>query len=53
MEYYGLRKRGEGIDLVISEHDYIKLEKHYPEHKKDISVTWGSLKMFMRFGEQK
>ena len=44
MEYYGLQKRGEDIDLVISEHDYIKLEKHYPEHKKDIFGDLGIVK---------
>lgn len=44
MEYYGLRKRGMDIDLVVSEEDYLELEKLYPEHKKDIFGDLGVVK---------
>ena len=44
MEYYGLRKRGADTDLVITEHDYIELEKLHPEHKKDIFGDLGIVK---------
>ena len=40
MEYYGLRKRGQDIDLVITDEDYLDLSKKYPNNKKDI---WGDL----------
>lgn len=40
MEYYGLRKRGQDIDLIITNDDYIDLSKKYPNNKKDI---WGDL----------
>lgn len=40
MEYYGLRKRGRDIDLIITNDDYINLSKKYPNNKKDI---WGDL----------
>ncbi|MHB1484875.1 MAG: hypothetical protein ACYCYI_09450 [Saccharofermentanales bacterium] len=40
MEYYGMRKSGEDIDLVICDHDYQSLAKKYPENRKDI---WGDL----------
>jgi hypothetical protein len=44
MEYYGLRKRGQDIDFVITEQDYIKLEKRHPENKKDIFGDLGICK---------
>lgn len=40
MEYYGLRKRGADIDLVITNEDYLNLSGKYPQNKKDI---WGDL----------
>ena len=40
MEFYGLRKRGADIDLVITNKDYLKLSGQYPQNKKDI---WGDL----------
>ncbi|HOR43857.1 MAG TPA: hypothetical protein PK624_03565 [Spirochaetota bacterium] len=40
MEYYGLRKRGQDIDLIITNDDYKDLSKKYPNNKKDI---WGDL----------
>ncbi|MBP8083298.1 MAG: hypothetical protein KAZ87_08880 [Spirochaetes bacterium] len=40
MEFYGLRKRGVDIDLVITNEDYVKLSGQYPQNKKDI---WGDL----------
>jgi hypothetical protein len=40
MEYYGLRKRGQDIDFIISNPDYQVLEKKYPNNKKDM---WGDL----------
>jgi len=36
MEYYGLRKSGADIDLVICDADYQKLAQTYPEKRKDI-----------------
>ena len=33
MEYYGLRKRGEDIDLIITNEDYQTLANKYPERK--------------------
>ncbi len=40
MEYYGMRKSGADIDLVISNEDYLTLAQRYPEKRKDI---WGDL----------
>jgi hypothetical protein len=36
MEYYGLRKAGADIDLVISLHDHANLKRQYPHHIKDL-----------------
>jgi hypothetical protein len=36
MEYYGMRKAGADIDLVISNEDYLALAKKYPDKRKDI-----------------
>lgn len=36
MEYYSMRKAGADIDLVISNEDYLKLAKKYPDNRKDI-----------------
>ena len=36
MEYYGLRKVGADIDLVISRSDHHRLVKKYPNHVKDL-----------------
>lgn len=36
MEYYGMRKAGADIDLVIPNEDYLTLAKKYPDQKKDI-----------------
>lgn len=44
MEYYGLRKRGEDIDLIISDEDYTELEKMHPSYKKDIFGDYGICK---------
>lgn len=40
MEYYGLRKCGNDIDLIISNEDYQFLARKYPDCKVD---TWGDL----------
>lgn len=40
MEYYGLRKSGEDIDLIITDNDYQRLATSYPDKQKDI---WGDL----------
>jgi len=40
MQYYGMRKSGADIDLVISDEDYQSLAHKYPEKRKDI---WGDL----------
>ena len=36
MEYYGLRKSGADIDLVISARDHEALRRQYPDHVKDL-----------------
>lgn len=36
MEYYGMRKAGRDIDLIISQDDYQVLSEKYPDNKKDI-----------------
>lgn len=36
MEYYGLRKAGADIDLVISLRDHANLKQLYPDHIKDL-----------------
>ena len=36
MEYYGLRKAGDDIDLVIHREDHIYLRNLYPDNIKDI-----------------
>ncbi len=40
MEYYGMRKSGADIDLVICDEDYQALARQYPDNRKDI---WGDL----------
>ncbi len=40
MEYYGLRKTGDDIDLVVAQEDLARLVKMYPTHLKDL---WGDL----------
>lgn len=36
MEYYGLRKAGADIDLVVSLFDHDQLVKRFPDHIKDL-----------------
>ena len=36
MEYYGMRKAGGDIDLIISQDDYQVLSEKFPDNKKDI-----------------
>ena len=36
MEYYGLRKAGADIDMVISLGDHANLKQQYPNHIKDL-----------------
>jgi hypothetical protein len=38
LEYYGIRKRGEDFDFIVSGRDYAKLEKSYRDCRKDM---WG------------
>ena len=40
MEYYGMRKSGADIDLVIADLDYQILSDKYPDCRKDL---WGDL----------
>jgi len=40
MEYYGLRKSGADIDLIVCDEDYQTLAREYPENRKD---GWGDL----------
>ena len=41
MEYYGMRKSGADIDLVICDTDYQKLAQMHPEKRKDIYGDFG------------
>lgn len=41
MEYYGMRKSGADIDLVICDADYQHLAQMYPEKRKDIYGDFG------------
>ncbi|WP_349670753.1 hypothetical protein [Lacrimispora sp.] len=36
MEYYGIRKAGRDMDLIISQDDYHILSEKYPDNKKDL-----------------
>lgn len=36
MEYYGMRKAGRDMDLIISQEDYHVLSEKYPDNKKDL-----------------
>ena len=36
MEYFGLRKAGVDIDLIIHEEDHKNLKQKYPDHVKDL-----------------
>lgn len=36
MEYYGIRKAGSDIDLIIQNADYELLAKQYPHNRKDL-----------------
>lgn len=38
MEYYGIRKRGDDYDFIVSARDYRKLEAKYRDRRKDM---WG------------
>lgn len=40
MEYYGIRKRGHDIDLILTDADYQALAARYPQSRKD---KWGDL----------
>jgi len=40
MEYYGLRKRGADIDMLISNEDYLAFAQAFPQSKID---RWGDL----------
>ena len=41
MEYYGLRKRGDDIDLIICNDDYQVLAEKFPKHRKDMWADLG------------
>jgi len=36
MQYYGMRKSGADIDLIICNKDYLELAREYPDKRKDI-----------------
>lgn len=40
MQYHGVRKAGADIDLVITNDDYQRLARQYPDHRRDL---WGDL----------
>jgi hypothetical protein len=48
MEFYGLRKAGADIDLVITNIDYQRLAQKYPDNKRDL---WGDLGVFVHVFE--
>jgi len=43
MEYYGLRKHGDDIDFIVTDHDYQRLKVKFPNHRKDV---WGDFELF-------
>ena len=45
MEYYGIRKSGNNIDLIICDEDYEKYAKQYPNETFDI---WGDRWVFFK-----
>ena len=56
MEYYGLRKAGADVDLVVHPADHAALLKQYPDHVKDLYsflytreplVRWKSASIFL------
>lgn len=36
MEYYGMRKAGADVDMIITDEDYQRLAKQYPDKRKDL-----------------
>jgi hypothetical protein len=41
MEFYGIRKHGNDVDFIVSNRDYLKLEKKYRHQRKDMWGDWG------------
>jgi hypothetical protein len=41
MEFYGLRPSGADVDFVITEEDYDRLARQYPDHLKDLGGDLG------------
>lgn len=41
MEYYGLRKKGDDIDFIVSNEDYQTLAKKFPQQRKDMWADLG------------
>ena len=41
MEYYGLRKAGADVDLVVHPNDHAALIRRYPDHVKDLAGDIG------------
>ena len=41
MEFYGLRKSGKDIDLIVTTEDYLGLVKRYPSNKRDLGSDLG------------
>jgi hypothetical protein len=41
MEYYNLRPSGADVDFVITEEDYDRLARQYPDHLKDLGGDLG------------
>jgi hypothetical protein len=50
-EYYGLRKTGMDIDLVISDEDYQILEKNILIIEKIFGVIWASSLNRLKYGD--
>lgn len=50
MEYYDIRKSGNDIDFVITDEDYQRLAKQYPDRRKDLygdlGVTIGEFEIW-------
>ncbi len=41
MEYYGLRKSGKDIDLIVVGEDYLRLSQRYPESVRNLGGDLG------------
>ena len=45
MEYYGLRRHGDDIDFLVTDRDYQRLKRQFPDCRKDV---WGDFGVLTR-----